>query len=491
MSTPTKFLLPPGRYRCSLTARQGVKQLSVHGNRTALELQAVVTDGPHAGHPLKFRVFGEAKMQRARGLRRGESLVAAVTQVVLESGVMVNRVVDFRAARDMSVIEVADGYGSGGRGEASGVGVPQEEALREMAALLRVAMSRGAVVSGSTAGQEATSPLPRPMFAGEFATGCHRAGSKGGQRDLVEHDHVLGLYSACDPAVATGGPGFLGLYQYGGDIEDYRRANKGSLAGYRGRCWARWLAIDLDGDDTDGALDKTLEDARTIVRTLLALGVPAEAILVFFSGSRGIHILWPSGVLAATPKDGFEGTVGLVCEAIARLCRVTIDPNLYNPLASLRAPNTRHEETGLYKVLLPTRDLGTLDAVAVKELAKEPRSFVMPDWVVRPVMALHDAWRMACGVDAGARRRAVTVTSGERRIFGDTFEVMVHGAPEGSRGMRFFKAAMNLLDFDCPEPLLHALLEPAARLSGYPMNEFTAQIDGAIKAHAGPGTASV
>jgi hypothetical protein len=491
MSIPTKFLLPHGRYRCSLTARQAITQPSVHGDRIALELQAVVMDGPHAGHPLKFRVFGEAKMQRARGLRRGESLVVAVTQVVLESGVMVNRVVDFRAAREMSVIEVADGFVPGARCEDHSLGVPQEEALREMVSMFRMAMIRGAAAASGIAGQQAASPHPRPMFVEDYAIGFHRAGSKDGQRDLVEHDHVLGLHAACDPAVAMGRPGYVSLYQYGRDIEDYRRTNKGSLAGYRGRCWARWLAIDLDGDGTDAALDKTLVDARAIVRTLVALGVPVEAVAMFFSGRRGVHILLPSSVLGATPKDGFEGTVGLVCEAIARLCGVTIDANLYKPLASLRAPNTRHEETGLYKVLLPASDLGTLDAVAVKELAKEPRPFVMPDWAARPVMVLHDAWRLACGVDAGARRRAATVPTGEPQIFSGTFEVMVHGAPEGSRGMRFFRAAMNLLDFDCPEPLLHALLEPAARLSGYPMNEFTAQIDGAIKAHAGPGTASV
>jgi hypothetical protein len=98
-------------------------------------------------------------------------------------------------------------------------------------------------------------------------------------------------------------------------------------------------------------------------------------------------------------------------------------------------------------------------------------------------MPLHDLWRLACVVETTTRRRTAAVSTGERRIFGDTFDLMVHGAHEGSRGTRFFKAAMNLLDFDCPEPLLYALLEPAARLSGYPMNEFTAQIDGAITAH--------
>jgi hypothetical protein len=50
--------------------------------------------------------------------------------------------------------------------------------------------------------------------------------------------------------------------------------------------------------------------------------------------------------------------------------------------------------------------------------------------------------------------------------------------------MRFFRAAANLLDYDCEEPLLRALLEPAARLCGYPAEDFDSQINGAMNAHA-------
>lgn len=355
--------------------------------------------------------------------------------------------------------------------------------VEELVAHLRRAIIGTASGPRSLAAAVLPRPATQPACAADFTSGFCRVGGKGGPLDLVQQEDALREYVACEAAVLTGVPGFLSIYQYTSDLAIYVRENGGSLAKYRGRCWARWLAIDLDGDGTAAGLDRVLDDIRKLVGVLHALGVPAESIVVFFSGGRGAHLLWPSSVLAAAPKDGFEATAGVVCQAIASLASVQIDINLYRPLASLRLPNTRHEETGLYKVVLLADELPGLNAASVKELAREPRPFVMPDWAVAPVMPLRDLWRLACGVEATARRRTAAVATGERRIFSDTFDLMVHGAPEGSRGTRFFKAAMNLLDIDCPEPLLYALLEPAARLSDYPMNEFMAQMVGAIAAH--------
>lgn len=491
MTKPMKFLLPCGRYQCRLIARNKVSQPSLEGGeRAGLELQAVISRGPHAGHPLTFLVWGEGKKQRARALRQGEQLVVAVTQFTLASGSRINRVSDFRAEDEVSVIAALEDGQSIGVEAARSVGPPNEEFPAELLDRLRAAMGRTEVGPVDPVEAGPSSPRARPAFAADYATGFYWVGGKSGQRTLAEHERVLGQYAACDPATPTGVSGFISIDQYGGDVADYADTHEGSLAGYRGRCWARWIVMDLDGDGTDAGLDRVLDDARLVVGVLLGLGVPADAVPVFFSGRRGVHIMWPSQVLAAAPKDGFDATVGAVCRSVASLVGVEIDMAVYKPVGALRAPNTRHEESGLYKVLLPLDDLAALNANAVKQLAKAPRPFVMPDWSVSPLPLLHDLWIAACQAEAGTRRRTAAVTSGERRIFGDTFDLMVHGAPEGSRGMRFFKAAMNLLDFDCPEPLLHALLEPAARLSGYPMNEFTAQIDGAIKAHVGSGTSS-
>lgn len=484
-------LLPHGQYQCRVIGRKALTRQSPDGREwPAVELQVMVSTGPHAGHLLTFLVWGEGKIQRARYLKQDDLLVVTVAQQQLDSGATVNRVVGFRADGDPSIVEaLGDGEETGHHDCDLASSVAQTAQIDSLLLhRLQKAIREGAIDPPML---EAVPASVQPAIAAEFATGFQRLGSKNGPRTIVDYESVLQLHSSFDPVLPSGVSGFISGYQYDHTIAEFANAHGGWLKGYRGRSWARWMAMDLDGDGTDDDLQRVIDEAVGIVGTLVPLGVHSDSILPFFSGGRGIHLMWPSGVFAAMPKDGFEATAGIVCHTIAGLAGATIDPNLYKPLASLRAPNTRHEGTGLYKVLLPLDRLATLSAVAVKEWAREPRPFHMNEWAASPVPLLHDLWRFACQVEAQARRQTAAVLQGDRRIFADTFDLMVHGAPEKSRGSRIFKAAMNLLDLDCPEPLLHALLEPAARLSGYPMSDFESQINGAITAHAAKPAANV
>lgn len=477
--------LPFGEYQCRVLGRQSIQVPSASGEaRSTLELHVIVSSGPHSGHQLSFRVWGEGKTQRARSLRRDEPLIVNVAHVRLESGAIVHRVVDFRTPSAACVLDDSGcGATTTATDEACSGGLPLVQSAPDLHDRLR-----GALTDTSTEPAPVVTTAPCPAFAAEFATGFHWLGAKSGQRSLIDYKHVFEQHAAMAATVHAGAPGFLSLCQYSCDIEAHAKAHGGSLAGYRGCSWARWLAIDLDGDRTDAGLNRVIDESVRVTGALVALGVPAESILVFFSGGRGIHIMWPSSVVGASPVDGFEMIAGRVCQTIADLVGVAIDMNVYKPLAALRAPNTRHEESGLYKIALALDELATLDAAGIRELSRAPRPFVVPAWSFSPVPLLQGLWAWASQAAVVVRRKATAVASGDRRIFGDTFDLMVHGAADGSRGMRFFKAAMNLLDFGCPEPLLHALLEPAARLSGYPQNEFASQIDGALKAHAERGT---
>ncbi len=485
-------LLPDGQYQCRLVARKSIApQTGAVDARPAVDLQFMVSTGPNAGHLLTGRVWGEGKTQRARALRQDDPLIITVTQFKLDSGTTVNRVVDFRIASEPSVVEALRESPAVDDHDCDAA-VPSIVQTAQIDSLLLQRLQK-AVREGVT-NPPSLDAVPASAYsavAAEFSTGFQRLGSKKGRRTLVDYESALRLHSSFDPILPSGVVGLMSMYQYDHAITEYANSHAGWLKKYRGRSWARWLAMDLDGDGTDDGIQRVIDEAVRIVGALVTLGVHPASILPFFSGGRGIHLMWPSGVFGAMPKDGFEATAGIVCRTIADLVGATIDPHLYAPLASLRAPNTRHEDTKLFKVLLPLEQLSNLDVATVRELAKTPRPFHMPSWVATPVPLLHDLWRFACQVEAQARRQTAAVLQGDCRIFAETFETMIHGAPEGSRGTRFFKAAMNLLDLDCPEPLLHALLEPAARLSGYPVNEFQSQIYGAITAQAAKPAANV
>ena len=495
----TTRLLPHGTYRSRVLRRRSIAETTVSGKSHGMcvELTVVIVDGPHATQQLPFTVFGEARTRRARLLQQGE---AVWIHVVTGSGVdgrPFNRVVDFGAAGQASAVDIQHAMhspkGALAPPRPDHTTVPCLRPEAELLGKLRTAVDGGGVPdAASVPVWVEQDPMAATSIQHEHAEAFSLgfwASRKRNAREIVDHDVMFHGLAAVNDGTPMPGEGYLSLYQYSTELAAHRdRSPKTSLAGYRGQTWARWLAIDLDGDGSVNGLGRILGDARRSVTVLTALGVPKSHVLVFFSGGRGVHVLFPAMAFAAAPMDGFEKVAGAACGVIAELAKVTIDESLYTPLKSLRVHNTRHDETGLYKVLIGQDELESMTCEALLRLARQPRPFAVPDWRVPPARLLVELWKNACRA-AEATRQPIALPAwasnmtGQRWIFADTLDLIIHGAPEGSRGSRFFRAAMNLLDFNCPEELLAALLEPAARLSNYPDHEFTAQINGAIKAH--------
>jgi hypothetical protein len=120
-------------------------------------------------------------------------------------------------------------------------------------------------------------------------------------------------------------------------------------------------------------------------------------------------------------------------------------------------------------------------AERIRELAKKPRPFVMPPWRYPARGVLSDCWEYAVRVEATRTDRLAGACRRYRHIFNDTRDFLHHGAPEGTRSKRLFRAASNLLDFRCPVALLLALLGPPAAMSGLATEEIHEQIRGAVR----------
>lgn len=464
--------LPLGPYHVTLLSR---RTLLWTGKASAastpgVELVVRVVDGPRSGHELSFRVYGAARVQRARLLTQGQILRIHVGHHRLDDGRSVTRVADFEPANEASAVDLLEGC--------DGASIPDPA---------HVDRPEPASDCGPT-----PDPARYELIGREYRVGF-LARRKQSSRTLVDYEATFLGFAAADEQLVAPGEGYLSLYQYSDDLGAFWELNeKKSLAGYRGATWARWLAIDIDGDGSAESLGAKRDDARKIASALIGLGIPPTHVLVFFSGSSGFHVLFPAAAFAAVPRERFEQVAGILCGSIARRTGVSIDMSLYNPLKPLRAHNTRHDQSGLYKVLLGHDELGVLTSEAIRQEAGRPRPFQLPDWRIPAVSRLAEAWRAACRqADAPHRRntlagRVAPDVAGEKKLFADTFDLIGHGAPEGTRAIRFFRASMNLLDFGCPEDLLVALLEPAARLSDYPAPEFMSQIRGAIRTHARP-----
>jgi hypothetical protein len=307
------------------------------------------------------------------------------------------------------------------------------------------------------------------------------------RRRLVDAGAALAGYAACDPRAEVAREAYLSAFVFGDDFR--RHLNEtGSTAGFDGACWTPFLWIDLDSPED---LDRALSDARRLVSAILHRypTLDDDALLIFFSGSKGYHVGLPT-VWGPAPSAGFHRVARRFAEGLAAAAGVTIDTGVYDKVRLFRAPNSRHPKTGLHKRRLSFDELLRLSAARIRQLAAAPEPFELPTVTSADPQALAD-WQGAEAAvtreaEAKAQRRA-TVAHGAPQLNRQTLDFIREGADQGDRHRLLFSAAANLAEFGCPPALALALLTEAALDSGLPPAEVRRQIECGL-AHVGKGT---
>lgn len=533
--------LPAGTYRARVKSRRTIKDRGSH----AVELTFACTAKHLAGRVVSGRFWGAVLIDRARALRQGQPVDVDVSTRQSSRGKRFTVVKDFRPAGNPTVVSFVSGICTGPTGGSGAVqhefgpaAVVTEHDQAELEASMRELRERGIeppplpildsevlaninglIVAGPnpvvTHGHDSQFLARADGFAADCSRSMLKVGGKEGLRTLVAADEVFARYARAESSIQPASPAHLSVFEYTDDLVLYQQAHGGSVARYRGIAWGRRCVVDFDGPN---GLADVLQQARHFVTALVRLGVPHEQILTFFSGNRGVHVMFPSGVAGMAPQTNFEFATGQFCQVIADQATIMLSPptvtphsgagsdaahggglptgvwdprgeatwheaidwNMYKPNAMLRAPNTRHEDTGLYKVLLTLDELHSLDVDAIRQLAAAPRPFEPPAWQSRPLDVLCHLWSYAVAF-ANSRTFAVaqSVDVGSW-VYGDTFDFMRNGAPELTRAKRLFRAAVNLLQVGCSRGAVYQLLSPAASMSGLSPTEISRQIDGAV-----------
>jgi hypothetical protein len=331
----------------------------------------------------------------------------------------------------------------------------------------------------------------------KFEFGFRCVGRISAPRTIVPWAESFADMARNDAGVCSGQVVFLSAFQFTGAIADHQAANDrsdeasgksptSSLADYAGPCFAHYLTFDTDCRDADGEPDPAscLQAAQGLLARLIELDVAPELIDIFFSGSKGFHVAIPSSLAGARPGADFHLVTKEFCRLIADQAGISIDEKLYRALQPLRAPNSRHEKSGLFKIRLMAEELVTLPFEQMLDMARQPRAFEGPVVGCDPVPQLVALWRQAehtvrsIAVAPAGRLR---VEDGTARITRATWDYLLNAALVGERAESHFKAACNLADFGSIDELLHALMRRPAELSGLPNREAEAHVDSALK----------
>ena len=295
-------------------------------------------------------------------------------------------------------------------------------------------------------------------------------------RRLVDADAALSGYAACDEQAEVESESYLSAFQFG---EDFRRHLEltGSTKGYAGPCWSPWLWWDIDREDD---IEAATKDARRLASFLTdRYQIDGDALLIFYSGSKGYHVGLPTSLWQPRPSDVFNKLARRFAEHVAELLGIDVDAGVYDKVRAFRAPNSRHPKTGRHKRRFAFDELLSMKTAAILDAAAEPQPFDVPLPPSVDDQAAAD-WRevgkqVAESATANTQRRLAF--NGSPKLNRRTMEFILDGASTGDRHRLVFSAAANLAEFGCPPALAHALLTASALDSGLAPNDVRRQIE--------------
>ncbi len=312
----------------------------------------------------------------------------------------------------------------------------------------------------------------------EFSIGLRVVGPLTGQRRRVPWREAFAAHLACEARAQCFIESYLSVFTFDSAMVKHLAA-RGSPAGFEGETSADYVAFDID---RKGEIPQALADTRTLAGVLEeTFETPAAAIQVFFSGSKGFHVLLPTALWSPTPSVDFSRVARIFAERLAGEAKVEIDSSIYSRVHMIRSPNSRHPATGLFKIPLTVAQLDSLNIDEIQKLARQPMNaaasrqdeitFCPPlgmEWrAAETTLATMNVGRAAMHPSSGGTARLTRLTKAILR--GEYLD-------EGSRHRHLYSAAANLGECGASLELALALLTDVGRESGLRPSDVAKQI---------------
>jgi replicative DNA helicase len=164
---------------------------------------------------------------------------------------------------------------------------------------------------------------------------------------------------------------------YGVFVTAYRCAVKDLAEFKKGEIYADFY-LDFDKEND---FEAVREDALSSLAFLKAnFGIPYDESNIYFSGSKGVHIIISGELLGVTPCVNLNDVFKVMAKDIQRFLKnQTLDLKIYDRARMFRLPGSAHQKTFLYKIPLTYEELRSMNFEDIQTLALSPRpEFVKP-----------------------------------------------------------------------------------------------------------------
>ncbi len=182
-----------------------------------------------------------------------------------------------------------------------------------------------------------------------------------------------------DPAAKPLFDTYMTYFRYDDSMSEYFennwvRSKRGrmhrSVMGYSGPAYADFIPIDIDSNDLGHAIYQTVR----ALEILKNHNVDVNAIKLYFSGSKGFHIMLPSELSGVEPGADIHDRFRSFIKRI--MVGVEYDSSIYDKVRIFRVPNTLNSKSGKYKIPLYPFELYNATPTEIMEIASTKRE----DW---------------------------------------------------------------------------------------------------------------
>ena len=137
------------------------------------------------------------------------------------------------------------------------------------------------------------------------------------------------------------------------------------------------LYLDLDIDDIEKNFDKIKQDLALVLRRLkTAFHLSDKDIEIYFSGSKGFHILVHHSIFGFEPsRDINKQYKKVAVELKTYTVNKSVDTKIYDNKRLFRVPNTINQKTGLYKVAITYEQVKNMSSFKeLSDYASKPKT---------------------------------------------------------------------------------------------------------------------
>ena len=211
------------------------------------------------------------------------------------------------------------------------------------------------------------------------------------------------------------------------------------------------LYLDFDDDDVEGHY---LEERSDVYRAVQLLSkwfkVPVEQVMLYFSGSKGFHVIIPHEVFGWAPSVDLNTKLKCVMTQIQKeLGTGRIDGRIYDRKRLFRIPNSINGKSGLYKIPLTLDELMKISSYKeLKQIASKPKLAMFPVPVYsKESQEAFEEWIQAHQEQKHARRHTGTIKipEGGRQLLPCVEAILRDGVGEGSRNNTAVAVASSIL----------------------------------------------